>query len=410
MRAEACVDERVLHRLRVEHRHLAGRLLQREYFGRRVIRALLAERGVVPAAYARRQPQAPLLVEHRVMVIGSGIPELLIAPVRRGLHGLQARRMARPQRFGHLGIRDRHLEERDLVALRIEDRHVVGRVLRRTVERAVGIHGRVAPVRRDQIVQIALLGAPFPGRNHDVAFDTLRTLRLGEGQLALRDAIGPLAVVLVGRAAEVAGELHRHLLARLPGLDAPHPGLLRALELAERRLDRARRGLAELVAADAADVLHLLQPIDLRALLRNLGVSAEFARRRNLEHRVPVDRRVILRGRRVIRRRHRGEVERLARRGLHLARIDESIAAHPDAVAGFRQLGDEIAPFVIGDDDLRVLGREIRGLGDHPHAGFGPFRTGDHAADVGRADLLRMRGDGEECEQQPSEPHSSSRK
>src|SRR5207248_1610115 len=104
------------------------------------------------------------------------------------------------------------------------------------------------------------------------------------------------------RAAEVAGQLHRHLLARLPGLDATHPGLLRILELAERRLDGARRGLAELVAADAADVLHLLQPIDLRALLRNLGMAAEFARRRYLEHRVPINRRVILRRRRVIRR------------------------------------------------------------------------------------------------------------
>src|SRR5919201_6252093 len=88
MRAEARIDERVLHGLRLEHRYLTRRLLEREYLGRRMIRAFLAPRRVVPPAHGRGEPHAPLLVEHRVVVIGTRIPELLVAPVRRWLHGL----------------------------------------------------------------------------------------------------------------------------------------------------------------------------------------------------------------------------------------------------------------------------------------------------------------------------------
>ena len=47
MRAEAGVDEGVLHRLRIEHRHLAGRPLEREHLRGRMIGALLAEGRVV---------------------------------------------------------------------------------------------------------------------------------------------------------------------------------------------------------------------------------------------------------------------------------------------------------------------------------------------------------------------------
>src|SRR5438552_2600633 len=163
-----------------------------------------------------------------------------------------------------------------------------------------------------------LLGAPFPGGDHNVALDALRPFWLGEGQLAFRNAVGPVAVVLVRRAAEVAGELRRHLLTRLPRLDAPYPSVLGRVELAERGRDRARSGLAELVAADAADILHLLQPVDLRAFLRDLRVAAELARRRNLEHRVPVDRGEILRRFRLVRRRHRLQGQRLAGKRLYL--------------------------------------------------------------------------------------------
>ena len=392
MRAEAGVDEGVLHRLRIEHRHLPRGHLEREHLGRRMIGTLLAERGVRPVAHRRRDPHAALLVEHRVVVVGARVPELFLAPIGRGRERPHARGVSRPERFRHARIGHRHLERRHPGGLRVQDRHVVGRVFRRAVERAVAVDGRIAPVRGDQVVEIVLLGAPLPGSDHDVALDALRPLRLGEGQLALGDAIGPLAVVLVRHRGEIAGELVGHLLARLAGLQATHPCLFRRPDVRERRRNGARGSLAELVAADAADVLHLLEPVGLRALFGDARAAAEVLRRRNLEHRVPVDRGVVLRGGGLVRRRHRGEIEELARLGAHLGRIHQPVAAHPDAVGRFRQPGNDVAPALVGDHHLRVLGRQVGGLGDHPDARFRSAGARDYAAEVARADADILRG------------------
>src|SRR6185436_7145296 len=113
-----------------------------------------------------------------------------------------------------------------------------------------------------QIVKVVLLRAPLPRRDDDIARDALLALRPGERQFAFRDALGPLAEGLVRRAAEIAGELAGHLLARLAGLDAAHPRHFVRMDSGKRGRHGARRELSELVAADAPDVLHLLQPVD----------------------------------------------------------------------------------------------------------------------------------------------------
>ena len=107
---------------------------------------------------------------------------------------------------------------------------------------------------------------------------------------------------------------------------------------------------------------------------------------RHLEHRIPVDRRIIFRRRSGARRRHRGEVEDLAGRGRDLGRVDEPVAAHPDVVVGLRQIGQHVAALIVGDHDLGELGRKIGGLGDHPDAGLRPVRAGDHAAEIAVTD------------------------
>jgi len=106
---------------------------------------------------------------------------------RRPRHGREARTIRGTR------IRDRHLEERHLVRLGIQDRHVVGRVLGRPIERAVGVDGRVAPIRGDQVVQIVLVGTPLPRGDDDVALDTLRSRRLvlGNSPLATRSVQSP---------------------------------------------------------------------------------------------------------------------------------------------------------------------------------------------------------------------------
>ena len=105
-----------------------------------------------------------------------------------------------------------------------------------------------------------LLRAPLPRRDDDVALDALRPRRLVLGQLALGDAVGPIAEILERHAAELSGNPVHHELAGLSGGDAAHPRFRTGLELAELRRDGARRFLPELMAADAVDVTHALAP------------------------------------------------------------------------------------------------------------------------------------------------------
>src|ERR1700730_17473318 len=107
-------------------------------------------------------------------------------------------------------------------------------------------------------MQVFVGRRPLPRRDHDIAFDALRTRRLAPGQFTLGDAVGPVAEIFEGGAAEIAGKLVGHLLAGLPRLNAPHPGRCAGIELAESSRYRASGFLAELMAPDAADVLHLL--------------------------------------------------------------------------------------------------------------------------------------------------------
>ena len=58
-----------------------------------------------------------------------------------------------------------------------------------------------------------------------------------------------------------------------------------------------------------------------------------------------------MRGRRLVGRGHGGQVELLARLALDLRAVDEAVAAHPDVVVGLRQIGDDVAALVVGDDD-----------------------------------------------------------
>ena len=241
-----------------------------------------------------------------------------------------------------------------------------------------------------------LLRRPFPRRDDDVAFDACRPRRFGFRQLALGDPVGPVAEIFERHAAELAGEPIDHPFPGLARGDAAHPGFLARFEFAERARDRARGFLAKLMAADAVDIVHPLAPDILRDLLRNLGAAAEILCRRNLHQRVPVDRRVIMSRRGLVRRRHRREIDLLAGLGAPLGRIHQPVAAHPDGVVHIRwQVRDHVAALIVGDDDLGELCRQLVGLRDHPDAGLRAVGSEHHAADVvivdsDRRRLLRM--------------------
>ena len=260
-------------RLGIEHRHLTRRSDRSGTPWRTgCSEPFLHQAGLsMPRTVAASQTR-PLLVEHGVVVVGAWCPRGSRRPNRpKAAVGLIAPAWPGPSDTGMLRIGHRHLEERHLVGLRIEDRHVVGRIFRRAVERAVGIDRRIAPVRRDQVVQVLVRRRPVPGGDDEIALDAGRPLRLVLRQFALGDAVGPVAEILVRRAAELAGDAVGHHLAGLAGLDAANPGVRAEVELAELRRDRARRFLAELMTADAVGVVHLPDPGFARDVLRNVG-------------------------------------------------------------------------------------------------------------------------------------------
>ena len=130
--------------------------VERELHGRRMARSLLAEGGIVRLVPGCREPDAALPVEHRVVVVGPAVPDVLLAPIGRGPQDLDRAGVAGPERERHVG-RGRHHEVRRHVLHRIEDRHVVAGVLALPVHRTVGVDGRIAPVAGDQIVQVLLV-------------------------------------------------------------------------------------------------------------------------------------------------------------------------------------------------------------------------------------------------------------
>ena len=148
----------------------------------------------MPRTVAASQTPA-LLVEHGVVVVGPLSQSVLLAPIGGRRHRLDgARRDRGPSDSGMSASRDRHLEERHLVRLRIEDRHVVGRVFRRAVQRAIGVDRRIAPVGRNQIVQIFVRRGPLPGgdRRHCVRCLAAAAARVfGSSPLATRSVQSP---------------------------------------------------------------------------------------------------------------------------------------------------------------------------------------------------------------------------
>jgi hypothetical protein len=224
-------------------------------------------------------------------------------------------------------------------------------------------------------------------RDHDIALDPLRARRRRRRQRAGVDPVGPVGEQAQGALRVDPADIVDHVLARLADLNARFPRLERAREMPEPGRDRAGRRVAELVAGVAAVGLDDLQPLSLG--LQGLGHAVapgagagELAGRRHVQHRVPVKRRIILRRGLAIRRGRGGQVYRLARRTLHLGAVDKTVSARPQRVIRLRQAGNEVAALVVGDDDLRIAGRQIGGLGDHPDTGFRAARAGDDAADL----------------------------
>ena len=229
---------------------------------------------------------------------------------------------------------------------------------------------------------------PVPQRDDDVALAALRTRRRDGRHLAAGNTVRP---VRVHRKHALAAHLRHavaHRGARLARLDALVPRGDGVVEHAEGLRDLACGFIAKLMASrapvgvdDAANELALAphrrrDPVALRA------GAGELTFWRDLQESEPVLRRVVLCGRFRIRCGHRLEVHCLSRSRPRLRRINKAVAAHPDVVVRFGQVGDEIAPLIVRDDDLDRLGRQVARFRNDPDAGLRAARSGDDAADV----------------------------
>ena len=137
--------------------------------------------------------------------------------------------------------------------------------------------------------------------------------------------------------------------------------------------NRARRLLPELMAADAAGVLHRADPLRLRQPRGDAALAAELIGGRDLQHRVPVDGGVVVRRGGFVGRRRRGDRQALSGFGRRLGAVDQPVAARPHLVARRRQIGHDESAAIVGDDALDVADGKVARFGDHPDAGLGPF-------------------------------------
>src|SRR5215470_1149343 len=162
-------------------------------------------------------------------------------------------------------------------------------------------------------MQVGLWIAPFPRGDDDVALDTLWPWRLGVRQLALGDAIGPISEVLERGAPKVSSQGIYHQGRSLSRLHPTYPGIFARLELAKLGRDRARCKLPQLVTSHARPVFDHGQPLGEGNFLGDVALAAELIRTGDLQHRIPIDRRIVARRIGLGGRGNRDEIEVRAR-------------------------------------------------------------------------------------------------
>jgi hypothetical protein len=136
------------------------------------------------------------------------------------------------------------------------------------------------------------------------------------------------------------------------------------------------------MAADAVDVAHALAPDLAGDVRRDLARASEILSRWHLQHRIPVDRRIIMRRGALVWRRHRRQIELLAGLAAHLGRIHKAVAAHPHGVVRCWKVRDDVAALVVSHHDLGEFRGQLGRLRDDPHAAFGSGGAAHYPADV----------------------------
>ena len=251
------------------------------------------------------------------------------------------------------------------------------------VDGAVRVDPRVPLVGHDLVVDVGGRLPPVPHRQHEVALDAGRPRR-DRRQLAVGDALGPVREHPQAALAAEAVHPRVHRGAALPGLHPVVPRREGRVEVVEL-IDLAGDAGAELVA-ELAPLLHAVDPPRLARHRRRDAVAVgagagELAPVGHLDERVPVVRGVDLR--RVARRggEDRAQGDLVSETPADPVGVDQPVAADPEVVGRLRELGQQEAPLVVGDDDLDELRLQVVGLGDHPDARFRAVVAADHPGD-----------------------------
>ena len=275
---------------------------------------------------------------------------------------------------------------------RVQHRHIGFAELECAIDRAVGVDRRITLVGRSLIVEIRLRVGPIPLRDDDVALLALRPRRRLGRQLTRCDAVGPISEHGQRRRPPDPVKATPHLATGLTRQDAPIPGRDRRLELAEGGGDLARGLIAELMAGQTPARLDGPDPLgptlDVRRDAVAIGAGTrELALLGHLDHREPVPGRIVLRGRRRVGSHDGNQV--LHGTGAHpqLLRVHQPVPAHPDVVRGLRQIGNHVAPLVVGHHGLAEPGPQIHRLRDHPNACLRSLWPHHDAADIIGVDL-----------------------
>ena len=232
------------------------RAVDRENFGRRMIRSFFAKRRVIRRTNSRGEPHSCLFIHHRIVLIRLAIPDRFRTPIRRRRERIRLRR--RRVRIAH-----RMFDLPGFVMFRIKHRDEIRAQFRRAVNRSIGIDRRIAFVGGNLVVEISLGIAPIPHVNDDVALDALGSRWLRLRQFAGSDAVRPIAEEGQGAFRIDSVDSIQHRRHRLAGNNAPLPGVGRRFEFAQLSGNRPRRFVAQLMASITAVGFYDVEPLSL---------------------------------------------------------------------------------------------------------------------------------------------------
>ena len=345
-------------------------------------RPFLAEGRSLSGSHPRGDPDPLLSVHSKAMCDTLAIPDNFVIPVRRW-HHRRSRRRAWRKWVSNL---ERH--HAGGMRIRIENWHIVRTVLWGAIHWSVCVDLGIPFIGRDQVVHVCSGVGPIPQADHDITLDALWSRRSGRRILSGFDPIGPITVHFKCGLAPNPGELNIHIDPCLPRLNTTFPSISMGIKVAEPARNFPGGPISQSVTSDASIRTHdRADPVSLGLDVRRNTITLKPCTREligfwKLQHGKPVLCGVVLRSSFCIRCNHGCQIDCLTWFNLHLLRIHQSIASHPNVISGFWQIRNKVPSLIIRYNNLDVSSRESSRFCDHPNTSFWTGGPRDHTRDV----------------------------